>query len=235
MWGSIINAVGSLWAAHESNKGNQNASDAITSGNADAIAYLEKLFGQGTQALMPWQQSGTNALGLENKFINGDTSGFDHSPDFLAALSQGQNQIDAGAAARGGLFGGGHTKDSIKFGSDLATQNMNNYWSKLMGLSGAGLQAGTGMADLYGQLGRSVGDLYSQNGQARGASAYNQGGTNANLLSSLGSLFNQYYQQNNAQTPPADPPPAVSGQAYGMPARSSSYPNWFVGNQPGGR
>ena len=187
-WGAVVGAVvgGVLQnnAANKASKAQQKAAD-------QSVAEQRREYDLTRQDQMPWLQAGSNALGLQQNYLNGDWSGFYNSPDYKYALDQGLNSIDHRAAANGGLFGGGNTKDAMTFASGLATQNANNYYSKLAGLS----QTGSNTAQNLGQLGmgmaNSIGNAYTNAGNAR-ASAYQQQGDNwSGLAQGLGNLYTQ--------------------------------------------
>jgi hypothetical protein len=187
-WGAVAGAV---IGAVASNNASNKAADAQKSASNASIAEQRREYDLTRQDQMPWLQAGGLALGRQQNFLNGDWSGFENSPDYKYALSQGLDSIDHRAAARGGLFGGGNTRDAMQFASGLATQNANSYYSKLAGLS----QTGSNTAQNLGQLGmgmaNSIGNAYTNAGNAR-ASAYQQQGQNwAGLAQGLGNLYTQ--------------------------------------------
>lgn len=101
--------------------------------------------------------------------------------------------IDSRAAARGGLFGGGNTRDAMKFASGLATQNADNYYSKLTGLSQTGYNTGNSLGQFGANMANNIGNAYQQQGNNR-ASAYGQiGWNNAQTAANLGNLYGQYF------------------------------------------
>jgi len=66
---------------------------------------------------------------------------FYNSPDYQLAFTEGQDAIEGGAAARGGLLSGNTAKAVTGFGQDLATSTFGNYRGALQNLAGTGQQA----------------------------------------------------------------------------------------------
>src|SRR5690606_29586070 len=106
----------------------------------------------------------------QNAILNGDFSGFQNSPDYLFNFGQGLQALDQSAAARGGLFGGGHSKDLTKFGQGLASTHLNDYWSKLAGMAGQGYNATSDLGGLGSRMAGQIGQQYTNIGNARASS-----------------------------------------------------------------
>lgn len=164
--GAVVGAVGQAYAANKGAKAQQAASNS-------AIAEQRRQYDQTREDNMPWLEAGTNALSRQQAVLDGDYTGFFSSPDYLAALDMGTKQLDAGATARGNLWGGGADADRIEFGQNLATQNLGNYWSKLAGMSGTGQQTATQLGQFGQNTANNIGNAMIGQGQAR-ASAYGQ-------------------------------------------------------------
>jgi hypothetical protein len=93
---------------------------------------------------------------------------FQKSPDYQFALKGGSDALDNSAASKGGLLGGNQIRAQTEYGQGLATQNLQNYLTRLTGMSGQGIQAG----GYLGQLGTNLGTGVS--GQL-GSTANNMG------------------------------------------------------------
>lgn len=130
----------------------------------------------------PYAQAGTQNLNRLNALMGGDYSGFQSSPDYLAAQEEGMKALDRGAAARGALYSGGADADRIRFGSNLASQQLGQYRNALAGLAGMGMQAQGSIADLYG---REAG-IVTGAGQDAANTAMQRG---ANWQNTLGNLW----------------------------------------------
>lgn len=154
--GGVIGQQGALQAGAASgaagDKAYQNATDwakqlrAFASpwigsgmGANDEIAQLLSL-GHLTQTgdtYHDWQLDQGNRAGDQaNAF-----SRFKVSPDYNFRLSEGLKALDRSAASKGGLFSGAQIKGAQQYGGDLASGEFNNYFNKLAGVSGQGLNA----------------------------------------------------------------------------------------------
>jgi len=183
-WGIAIGAVAGLaGSAMQSRAGERGANAQVAASNA-ATAEQSRQFNTTRQDMMPWLQAGRDALGMQQRFLSGDFSGFETSPDYAYSLEEGFKGLDRGAAAAGGLWSGGADADRIRLGQGLASQNANNYWNRLAGLSGTGQTT----AGQLGQYGQSYAQSYGQNAMnaanAR-ASSY------ANTANAWGNFGNQ--------------------------------------------
>lgn len=95
---------------------------------------------------------------------------FYESPEYLLPFEEGGRQIEASAAARGGLFSGATGRALTQYGQDLGRNQFQQYWNNLYGLSGTGANA----AAQTGQIGM-------QSAQLQGNALYNQGNAYANM------------------------------------------------------
>jgi hypothetical protein len=162
--------------------------------------------GEARQNLGPYSEFGQQAIPQLQQLNSGDYSGFLSSPDYLAARDMGQSQLDHSAAARGGLFGGGNTRDTIKFGENLATQYLGNYRNSLFNQLGVGQSAANTMTGaVTGQM--------NNIGNARQSSYQQQADASSQLAGGIGGMFNNWYSQNQANNP--------NGTA------------WYLGKRPG--
>lgn len=209
--GAAITVIGGALANRQANKGAQAQVDAQQA----AIDEQRRQYDQTRGDLLPYMDFGSQAIPQLSQLNSGDYSGFLNSPDYLAALNQGQSQIDHGAAARGGLFGGGHTKDTVQFGSDLASQYLGNYRNSLFQQAGMGQNAAAGLGGLGANMASNVGNAYGNMGNAR-ASAYNN---NAEFAAGAAGGLNSLFQQGMAQRTPT----YNSGMAPGYGTATGNY------------
>src|SRR5690606_5589260 len=129
------------------------------------------------------------------------------------------DQIDHSAGARGGLFGGGHTRDTMKFGSQLGAQYLGQYRNSLLNQLGGGQNAAAGMGGYSMGAAGQIGAGYADQGNAR-ASAYNN---NAEFAAGAGGSLLGLYQQQAAQRAPSYTTTGggMSGMQYTAPATAS--------------
>jgi hypothetical protein len=197
-WGYAATAIVGAYGAHEKNKAANNASDAITDAQ-------RQMYDQTRQDLSPYMNFGQQAIGGLTALNNGDWSGFLNSPDYLAAQSQGLDMLDRSAASRGSLFGGGHTRDTIKFGQGLAAQYLGNFRGSLFNQA----QMGQNAAAQSGQFGANAAN---QIGGAQASNYLMRGDNNSEFASGLGKLFNDYLGSRQAGGSPSSyPQPSYTG------------------------
>lgn len=213
MWGAIIGAVGTYLGGRQAKKGGDKAADATLQGTKLGIEEMRRQYDLSRGDMLPFLQFGQSAIPKQQAFLNGDWSGFENSPDYKYALAEGLGAIDKSAAARGGLFGGGNTRDLTRFATGLATQNADNYWNKLAGVSGMGQTTASGLGSLGADMARGVASNYNTGAQARASAYQNRGDINAGMWSLFGRGLNDWYQQNSV--------------------RNGGGSGWYLGQKPG--
>lgn len=107
-------------------------------------------------------------------------------PSYQFQMQQGVQALDHSAAASGGLLTGGHLKDLMTFGQGLASQDFNNIYNRLAGVSSMGLGASSTSGQFGMFNGSNVGGLMTASGQA-GANGTIAGFNG--MTGSLGNLF----------------------------------------------
>lgn len=212
-WGAAVAAVAGAYGASQQKKGAKGAANAQEAASMAAIEEQRRQFDIMQNNLAPWMNTGKWALDKQQAFLNGDVTGFENSPDYLWANQQGLNTLDQSAASRGGLFGGGHSKDVIKFGQGNAQQYANSYWDKISGLSGTGNSTATNLGNAGMNMANQIGAQYNNIGNARASMYQSNANTNAQLGYGLGGMFNNWYQNNLANNPGGT--------------------GWYLGNNPG--
>lgn len=178
---ALVTAAATMYAANQQRKGAESGARAQTDASNAAIA-------EARQNIAPYSEFGQQAMPLIQQLNNGDFSAFESSPDYKFALSKGLDSIDRRAAARGGLFGGGNTRDAMTFASGLASQNLNNYRNSLFNQVGIGQNAASSLTGaVTGQL--------NNIGNARQSAYQQRADTNSQLAGGLAGLINQQYQK----------------------------------------
>lgn len=200
IWGAAIVAGGALAGGYMSSQAAKNGAKAQQNANNAAIGEQQREFDQTQNNLNPYIQAGNSGLGLEQRYLNGDTSGFMNSPDYQFAVQQGTKQLDAGAASKGNLWGGGADADRIALGQGLATQYANNYWNKISGVANQGLGAATSLGNFGQQNANQVGGYLQNSGQAQASGIAGSANAWGNTLGQIGNIAGQYYQ-NSGGTP----------------------------------
>lgn len=212
-WGVAVAAVVGAYGANEQKKAGEAAADAQSDASAAAIAEQRRQFDLTRQDNMPWLETGQWALGRYKDVMNGDYTDFYNSPDYLATQQQGLGFLDRSAAARGGLFGGGHGADLMKYGQGLAAQQLGNYRGALGTLAGYGQNTAQSLGQFGANAANQIGSQYNNIGNARASSYFNSADVNSQFASGLGNAFGNWYGNNSAN----------NGGGTG----------WYLGNNPG--
>lgn len=171
-------------------KGSDNAAKAQEAAAARDIEFQKETRDIALANSKPWLTSGTaaqNALAFENGIGERPEGygGYTKTPGYDFRLQQGQDSIQSGAAARGGLYSGAAMKALQSYGQDYATADYGNHLARLTGMSNSGLNAATLSANIGQNAASGVSNALSNMGNAQaagyigGANALNQGFGNA--------------------------------------------------------
>lgn len=196
----LIGAIASVGSAYLGYRASQNAANAQTKAADTAAKEQRRQFQQTQQLLQPSIEAGDTArdyqLGLMG--LPGDISreqamsAFETSPGYDFRLKEGLGAIDQSASARGALYSGKSQRDAMRFGQDYASNEFGNYYNRLSGLSGSGLQAtgqlvssGSGTANNLSEIALGRGNAQAS-GYMSGANAISGG------LQNLPDLYNYY-------------------------------------------
>ena len=142
--------------------------------------------------IAPYLGAGTESLAQLGKLNSGDYSGFENSPDFLYARGQMQQGVERGAAARGGLYSGGTNVDLANAMNGIASQNLGNYRSSLMGMANLGQNSAVGAGNMGQQSANAMSRMFNQQGEARGQGAINSANAFSNGLQGAMGAFGSY-------------------------------------------
>lgn len=106
---------------------------------------------------------------------------FQQSPGYQFRLEEGQNRLNALAAARGRLFSGEQMKESERFGQGLASEEYGNYINQLSGLANTGLSAANSSAN----LGASFAPMLAQLQYGGAFNPFDKGAAGDNVIASM--------------------------------------------------
>jgi hypothetical protein len=216
----------------QENKGLENYSPYLSAGKG-ATGTLSSLLGTPGQGL------------LENwtgKFTAPTAAEAEQTPGYQFQLKQGLDAVQNSAAGRGGLLSGRTLADLNNYAQGTAStnyqntfnnsltqyqsayqsflNNQNNTYSRLMGLSGEGLQAAGGAGGLIQGIGGDIASLYGQEGAAKagGTMALGAGiGGAATSLGGIASLPSLSALLGRQSGPGSDLAPDFSGFNYEGP------------------
>ena len=162
--------VGGLFAASAASK----AAKAQTNAANQDIAFQKETRDIALANSKPWLTSGTaaeNALSFENGLGARPEGygGYTKTPGYDFRMQEGTNALQAGAAARGGLYSGAAMKALQSYGQDYATNDYGNFLARLTGQSNSGLNAATLSANIGQNAAGGVSNALSNLGNAQSA------------------------------------------------------------------
>lgn len=213
IWGLAVTAAVGLYSANQANSAAKDGARAQQAGLDAATAEQRRQYDQSREDRAPWLEAGQGALAQMQALNNGDFSSFKESPDYQWTLDQGFKGLDRSAAARGGLYGGGHSADLIDYGQGQASRQYGTYYSRLSDLANGGNATAGALGTLGANFANNVGANAIQGGQNRASSYNQQANNNSQFAAGLGNAFGQWYGNNSAQ----------NGGGSG----------WYLGNNPG--
>ena len=126
--------------------------------------------------------------------------GYTKTPGYDFRLEQGQDSLQAGAAARGGLYSGAAMRDLMKFGQDYGSNEYGNYLSRLGARADTGMAAATTTGQSAQQTAGNVSNSYGNIGNAQAAGAMGSANALTGGMQNLAGLWN-YQRQMNAANP----------------------------------
>lgn len=130
--------------------------------------------------LDPYRTTGlaaNNALAFENGLGARPEGygGFTKTPGYDFRMQQGTNALQAGAAARGGLYSGAAMKALNAFGQDYGSNEYGNYLGRLGQQQGVGLSAASMNATAAQNTASGVSNALGNLGNAQAAGAIARG------------------------------------------------------------
>ena len=198
--GFISKFVGDITGTNKAAEGQVQASQTQAASAQAGIDAQKEMFAALQQALSPYTQAGTGALGAYQNLsgLGGQAAqkaaieGIQNGAQFQALNQQGQNAILQNASATGGLRGG-NTQDALAQFSpqllqSLIQQSLGNYGN----IASLGQSSAAGVGNAGMQSANSISSLLQQQGAATAGGQIAAGNTGLNsfgTLAGLGGLF----------------------------------------------
>lgn len=191
---------GSVYSANAQKKAAQGAANAQAATARQAIDAQDQRFLDISEMLAPYRLGGEKALTgqMDLTGLNGNDAqsaaiqALQSSPQFTAALQQGENSILQNASATGGLRGGNTQAALAQYSPALLAQTINDQYSRLGGLTSIGQNAAAQTGNFGQQSVNNVSNLLQQQGAAYAGQALANGKANAQIgqsVAQLGSAF----------------------------------------------
>ncbi|MEO9347978.1 DNA transfer protein p32 [Acinetobacter radioresistens] len=200
MSGVLGNFTGSSQQAKAAN----NAADLQYKASKEASQTQKDMYDQTRQDLSPYTQAGADALkqlmggmGQDGQFMQSYT-GQDlyNDPSYQFRIQQGQNAIQSGAAAQGGLLSGATQKALMNYGQEAASQefqnaynrfnaDQTNQYNRLANLVGVGQNAAAQTGNAGMQTAQAIANNTMSGANAQAAGAIAAGNKTANNFNSM--------------------------------------------------
>ena len=200
----MSSVIGSITGSNKQAKAAQNAANTQLDATKYASDSQKQMFDEVRKDQQPYMQAGADALkqlmggmGENGKFMQTYT-GQDiyNDPSYQFRLQQGNNNIQAGAAAQGGLLSGATQKALASYGQDMASQeyqnaynrfnaDQTNQYNRLSNLVGLGQSAAAGVGNAGMQTSQAIANNTMQGANASAAGQIAKGNSQANNMQQL--------------------------------------------------
>lgn len=179
----------------------------------DQLALQREMYETSRADIAPWLSAGQNALqaymGELGFGEDGSYSGMQSSPAMQFMMNQGLEDLQSSAAARGNLWSGATGQAMERFRSGLASQEANNWLSRLANLGATGQNAAAMTGAASQNFANQGAGAMANIGNAQAAGAMGWGNA---LQQAIGGGLGMYgYNQ----------PPWMAGQQQTQPASAS--------------
>lgn len=181
-----MSVVGDIAGAFGAEKGE----DAQFAASQAALAEQKRARKAAIGEYRPYADFGAGGMGLLSRLYGldgqpADISAFTASPGYQYRLQQGQDAIESGAAARGGLYSGATAKALSDYGQQSASQEFDNYVNRLFGVTSVGQQASTGIANAELGQAANIGNIHQNIGMNQANNIYSQANAYGSMADSL--------------------------------------------------
>lgn len=200
----MSSVIGAITGSNKQAKAAGKAADQQFEATKYASDQQKQMFDDARKDQQPYMQAGSDALkqlmggmGQNGQFMQSYT-GQDiyDDPSYNFRLQQGQDAIQSGAAARGGLLSGATQKALAGYGQDMASQEFSNAYSRfnadqsnqynrLSNLVGMGQGAAAGVGNAGMQTGQAMANNAMSGANAQAAGTIAKGNTTANNFQSM--------------------------------------------------
>ena len=125
--------------------------------------------------------------------------GFTATPGYEFRLGEGQRALEAGAAARGGLYSGAAMRDALKLGQDYGSNEYGNYFSRLGARADTGMNAAQMSGQASQQAAAGVSNALGNIGNAQAAGAVGVGNAWTGGIQNMLGAWQYQKNMNGAQ------------------------------------
>lgn len=226
--GAVIAGAATLGAAKMQSDAGKDAARAGKDAAALGVAEQRAARDQFQANIKPYTEFGQEGITGLRGLLN-DPNSIQDSNAYKFRFDQGLQGKDRSAAARGGLYSGGHSADLLAYGQGMASQEYDNQWGRLMGIANMGQNSAVGAGQMGQNSANAISGLYGNAGNAAGAGAINSANAWSQGLSGLAGIAGNYmgsrqssYQQPQSQWGAFAPNQSSGGYALG-PSNGKSW------------
>lgn len=198
-------AAATLGSAAIGASSSRKAASAQAAAANDQIGLAREQFDQTREDLQPFRQAGGNALAAFNYEMGlGDQpdfwQGMSMTPGSQFAMQQGRDQMEAGAAARGGLFSGATLGglERLRFG--MAAQDRDSQLGRLAGMVDMGQGAAAQQAQASNAFVGAASNALANRGDAQAAGAIGVGNAFSGAMNNMVSILGYHNALNRPTT-----------------------------------
>lgn len=214
----VSGTVGAIIGGDSSRRSSNQQADAAS----QAAAVQWDMYEQNRKDYAPWREAGENALTSLSTKVAAGPGDFTKSPGYDFRLKEGNKAIERSASARTGALGGETEKALLRYNSDYASgeyQNfLNQYYQSLtpqQSLAGVGMTATTGITNAGTNAANGMSNAALAAGNAQAAGTINQANSLAGNIGSMGkNAIAGYSAWKSGQQPYSYTPDALTA-SYG--------------------
>lgn len=192
--GGILDIFGANKTAKAQKQAADKAAAASQYATDQSVALQNAQFNRIWEATAGSRKLGDTATGTLQGLTDGTidpTAWVQKTPGYQVNLDAGQRQLNASAAARGGLLSGDAAKDALKYGADYATGQFGNERNALLAMAGLGQTAVNTGAQVGGQTTNAITNALQNNAQNLASSYGQKADATAGLWGTITGTFGQ--------------------------------------------
>jgi hypothetical protein len=198
-----------------SSSASQNAANTAAGAAGQSLGESESIWASNARMLAPYYNSGTQNLNTLNSMMPSLTQNFSaqqyqQSPGYAWQLQQGQNAVQASAAAKGMLNSTGTQQNLMSYSQGLANQDyqqaLQNYmaqnqqtYNMYNNLSQQGQNAAIQQGSTGAQLANTMSNSIMAGGNAQAAGIMGQASAINNGLTGVGNAYSNQQTMNQFQ------------------------------------
>jgi len=204
IWAGLIGAGVAAYGANQQRGAIGTASGAQQAAIRQSLEEQRRQFEIGQANMSPWLQAGRRAVTAQQELmgLGGDSANqlaaLANSPGYRFRLQQGQQGLESGLAARGGMGSGKAMAAANEYGQNFASNEYANRLNQLAGLAGTGQTAAQNMGTMGANYAQNYGGTLQGGANALGSAAINAANaTQSSILGGLNLGLGLYRARNN--------------------------------------